>query len=98
MVGANAYTNWKHKFYNSTVQAISIVGVDCDTKVGSLCARFVDMRAPVKTQVENGLSEIFDFQVQTTDVSDQAVFILKDSGLIDDKGKKINTSNLLTVD
>ena len=84
MVGTNASTNEKNKFYNSTVQAISRVGGDCDTKVGSLCARFVDMGSPVKTQVENGLSELFDFQGQTIDVPYQAVFILKDSGLHDE--------------
>ena len=33
----------KHKFYNSKVQAISIRGGDCATKVGALCAYFVDM-------------------------------------------------------
>ena len=42
---------------------------------------FVDMGAPVKTQAENGLSNLFDFQGQTIHVSDQAVFILKDSSL-----------------
>ena len=61
MVETNASTNEKHKLYKSTVQAISRGEVDCTTKVGSLCARFVDMGAPVKTQVENGLSKIFDF-------------------------------------
>ena len=35
------------------------------------------MGALVKNQVENGLSNIFDSQVQTIDVSDQAVFTLK---------------------
>ena len=34
---------------------------------------FVDMGAPVKTQVENGLINFFDIRVQTIDVSDQAV-------------------------
>ena len=51
MVGTNASTNEKHNFYNSTVQAISREGVDYATKVGSICARFVDMGSPVKTQV-----------------------------------------------
>ena len=51
MVGTNDSTNEKHKFYNSTVQAISIGGGDCATKVESICACFVDMGAPVKTQV-----------------------------------------------
>ena len=51
VVGTNASTNEKHKFYNSTVQAISRGGGDCDTKVGALCVFFVDMGAPVKTQV-----------------------------------------------
>ena len=40
MFGKNASTNKNHKFYNSTVQAISIGGVDCATKVGSLCDPF----------------------------------------------------------
>ena len=51
MVGSNASTNEKHKFYKSTVQAISIGGGHCATKVGSMCARFVDMVAVLKTQV-----------------------------------------------
>ena len=51
MVGTNAYKNEKHKFYNSAVQAISIVGVDCATKFLALCACFVYMVDLVKTQV-----------------------------------------------
>ena len=73
----------KHKFYNSTVQEISKGGGDCATKVGSLCACFVDMGDPVKTQVENCISKIFGFQGQTIDVSDQAVFHLNCLGLRD---------------
>ena len=57
---------------------------------------FVDMGAPVKTQVENGLSKLFDFRGQTINTSDQAVLTLKDSGLHDEEGKKINTSETLT--
>ena len=34
----------------------------------------------MKTQVENGLSKLFNFQVKTINMSDQAVFTLKDSG------------------
>ena len=97
MVGTNYSTNEKHKFYNSTVQAISRRGGYCITNVGALCARFVDMGAPVKTQVVNGLSKLFDLQGQTIDVSEQAVFILKDSGLRDEEGKKTNVSNPLTA-
>ena len=41
----------KHKFYNSTVQEISKGGGDCATKVGSLCACFVDIVSPVKNKV-----------------------------------------------
>ena len=81
MIGTNASTNEKHKFYNSTVQAISRVGEDCATKVGALCAHFVDMGALVTTQVENLLSKLFDFRGHNIDVSDQAVFIFKDQGL-----------------
>ena len=55
------------------------------------------MVAPVKTQVENGLSKLFDFRGQTIDVSYQAVFILKDPGLRDDEGKKTNISDPLTA-
>ena len=55
---------------------------------------FVDMGAPVKTQVENGLSKLFDFRDQTIDVYDQAVFTLKDSGLHDEEGNKINKATL----
>ena len=70
MVGTNASTNENHKFYNSSVQAISRGGGDCATKVGALCDRFVDMGSPVKNQVENGLSKLFDFRGQTIDTSD----------------------------
>ena len=98
MVGTNASTNKKHKFYNSKVKTISIGCGYCVTKVGSLCASLVDMEAPFKTQVVNGLSKLFDFWGQTIGVSDQAVFILKDSGLRDDERKKTNLSNALTSD
>ena len=54
MVGTDASTNENNKLYNSIVQAISRGGGDCTTKVGALCARFVDMGDPVKTEVENG--------------------------------------------
>ena len=54
------------------------------------------MEFPFKTQAENGLSKIFDIQGQNIDVSDQAVFILKDLGLHDDEGKKTNISDPLT--
>ena len=84
MVGTNASKNEKHKFYNSTVQDISRGGGDCATNVGSLCAFFVDMGAPAKTQVENGISKIFDLRGQTIDVSDQVVLILNDLGLHDE--------------
>ena len=60
MVLTNDYTNEKHKLYNSTVLAISKGGQDCDTKVGSLLDFFVDMVDSVKTQVENGLSKLFN--------------------------------------
>ena len=63
------------------MQAISRGGGDCATKLGDLCTRFVDTGSPVKTQVENGLSKLFDLQGQTIDVSDQVVFTLNYSGL-----------------
>ena len=97
MVGTNASTNEKYKFYNSTVQAISGGGGDCATKVGSLCACFVDMVAPVKTQVENGLSKLLDFRGQTIDMSDQAVFTLNYLGLFGEEVNKTNVSDPLTV-
>ena len=55
------------------------------------------MVSPVKTQVENGLSKLINLFGQTIDVSDQALFTLKDSGLHDEEGKKTNVSDLLTV-
>ena len=61
MVGKNVSTNKMQKLYNSTVEGISISGGDCATKVGSLFSLLVDMGALVKTQVENGISKIFDF-------------------------------------
>ena len=76
-VGPKASTYKNHKFYNLTVQAIARGGGDCATKDGSMCDRFVDMRASVKIQVENGLSKTFYLQGQTMDVSDQAIFHLK---------------------
>ena len=96
MIGNNASTNENHRIYNSTVQAISRGGGYYATNVGAPCARFVDMVSPVKTQVKNGLTKIFDFWAQTINMSDQAVFTLKDSCLHDEEGKKINTSNPLT--
>ena len=97
MVRTNSYTNEQHKFYNSTLQAIIRGGGDCATKVVSVCACSIDMGSPVKTQVENGLSNLFDFHGQTIGVSDQAIFILKDSVLCDEEGKKTNVSDPLTV-
>ena len=55
------------------------------------------MVTPVKTQVENGLSKIFNFRGQNINVSDRAVFILKDLGLHDEEGKKTNVSDPLTA-
>ena len=55
------------------------------------------MGAPVKTEVVNGLKNLFGFQGETIDVFDQAVFTLKYSGLHDKEGKKINISYPLTV-
>ena len=46
-----------------------------------------------KTQVENGLSKIFDLRGQIIDVYDQAVFILNDSGINDEEGNKSNVRN-----
>ena len=56
---------------------------------------FFYMEALVKRQVENGLNKIFHLRGLNIDVSDQAVFILKDSGLHDEEGKKTNVSYLL---
>ena len=98
MVGTNAYTKEKHKFYNLTVQDISREGGDFATKVGALCARFVDTAAPVKTQVENGLSKLFNFRCQKIDVSDQSILTLKHLGLHDEERKKTNISDPLTAD
>ena len=78
------------------MQDISRVIGDCTTNFGDLCAWFVDMGAPVKTQVENGLSKLFDLWVNTIDTSDQDVFTLNHSGLHDKEGGKINTSDPLT--
>ena len=50
------------------------------------------MGDPVKSQVENGLSKIFYFRGQTIYMSDQAMFILKDSGLHYEEGKKTYVS------
>ena len=73
MVGTNTSTNEKHKFYNSTVQSISIGVGGCATKVVALCGHFVDMVSPVKTQVKNEIIKIFYFRGQTIGVSYQAI-------------------------
>ena len=63
-----------------------------------MCARFIDMGATIKIQVENWLIKLFDFRGQTIDVSDQAFFfILKDSGIHYGEVKKTNTSDSLTA-
>ena len=49
LVGTNASTSKKCKFYNSMVKAILRGGGDYDTKVVALCSHFVDMGAMVKT-------------------------------------------------
>ena len=69
MVGNNASKNKTNKLYNSTVQDISRGGGYCATKFGVMCAHFLDMGSPVKTQVENGMSKLFDFRGQTIDAS-----------------------------
>ena len=51
----------------------------------------------MKTQVVNGLNNIFNFRGRTIDVYDQEVFILNYSGLHDDEGNKINISDSLTA-
>ena len=53
------------------MQAISRGGGDWSTKVEALCARFVDMGAPVKEQVENGLIDLSGFREHTIDVYEQ---------------------------
>ena len=73
MVLTNVSKNENKKFYNSMVQTISRGGGECATKVGSLCAHFVDIGSPVKTQVENWLSKLLYFRGQTIDVSDQDI-------------------------
>ena len=45
----------------------------------------------------NGLSKLFDLRGKTIDTSDQDVFTLKDSGLRDKEGNKINTRDPLTA-
>ena len=52
MVWTNAYKNENHKLYNSTVQSISRGVGYCAKFVGVMCVHFVDMGAPVKTQVK----------------------------------------------
>ena len=76
VVGTNASTNKKHKFYNPMVQAISGEGGYCATKVGVICARFGAMGSLVKNQANNWLNNLFDFRGDTIDVSDQYVFTL----------------------
>ena len=51
---------------------------------------------PVRTRVGNGLSKLLDLQGHTIYVSDQEIFILRDSGIHDEEGKKNNVSDPLT--
>ena len=97
MDGTNASKNEKHKLYKSTVWEISRGGGEWATKVGSHCVCFVYMGAQVKTQVKNGLSNIFGFRYQTIYVSDQVIFIFKHSGLHYEGSKKPNVSDPLTA-
>ena len=96
MVGTNAPINVK-KLYNVTVQEISRGGGYFDTKVGVLCARLFDMWALVKTQVENGLENIFILRGHNIDMSDQDVFILTYMDLHAKEGNKTNTREPLTA-
>ena len=97
MVRTNASTNEKHRFYNLTVQDIARGGGDFFTKVEALCAGFVDMGDPVKTQVENWISKIFDFWGHIIDVYDQDILILNDQGIHYEERKKNNVSDHPTV-
>ena len=45
----------------------------------------------------NWISKLFDFQDQTIDMSEQAVFTWKDLGPHDEEGNKTNVSDPLTV-
>ena len=60
IVGSDISTNNNCIFHISTVIVVSIVVGDCIKKIGSLCAYFVDMVSLVKTQVENGMSRLFN--------------------------------------
>ena len=51
------------------------------------------MGALVKTQAENGLSNMFNLWDHPIDVYDQSVFVLTDSGIHDEEGTKNNVSN-----
>ena len=62
-----------------------------------MCACFFDIGYLLKTQAEHELSKIFDLQGQTIDVSYQAIFNLKSSGLHDEEIKKINVIDPLTA-
>ena len=55
------------------------------------------MGDPVKNQVEIGLSKLFYLRGHTIDTYYQAVFNLKDSGLYDEEGNKINASKPLAA-
>ena len=62
------------------VQAIS----NWATKFGALCACFLNMAAPEKTQVENGLNKLLYLWGQTIAVAEQAVLILEDLSIHDE--------------
>ena len=73
MIGNSISKNLNNKCYKSMVQAISRCGGYFATKVGALCTHFFYMGSLMRTQVENSLNKLFNFQGHTIDVSDQAV-------------------------
>ena len=53
-----------------------------------MCAHFVDMVTPVKTQVVNGMEKLFDFQGDIIYISDQAFFVWTNMRLYDEEGER----------
>ena len=87
---------WNQHFYkkntSSTTQQFKPFQDDEETspkRLKPFVPVFDDMGSPVKNQVKNDLNNIFNFRGQTIDMSDQAIFNLKDVAFIMKEGKNL---------
>ena len=97
MVGTNASTNENHKFYNSTVQAISIGGGDCATNFGDLCACFFIWEPRLKSRCKMVSLRSFVSEGRPLMCLNEPFFTLKDLVIHYEEGNKTNVRKLLTA-